>query len=113
MLIAVRLLIAYQVTYIFSQSMRAVEIAKVIQNLMYPLKIFKINNENIGIMISISLCVLPILKDEIEQKRFSLKAKGFELKLTNSLIIIKPLFISILRRTNEMEKSLRAKGYQE
>lgn len=113
LLMIIRLLIAYQITYIFSKSMTSVEVAKVIQSLAYPLKIFKIDNEKIGIMISISFCVLPILKSEIESKRYALEAKGVEFKVRNYFMIMKPLFISILRRTNEMEKSLMAKGYQE
>ncbi len=110
--IMVRLLLAYQVTYVFSKAMTGVELANVIQNLTFPLKIFGVNNEKIGIIVSISLCVLPILKTELQQKREALKAKGLELKLSNGLIILKPLFISILRRTSEMEKSLIAKGYE-
>lgn len=113
LLMIVRLLLAYQTTYIFSKTMTGVEFAKVIQNLAYPLKIFKIDNEKIGIMVSISFCVLPILKTEIEDKRYALKAKGVDFKLRNCFMIMKPLFISILRRTNEMEKSLMAKGYQD
>lgn len=113
MLMAIRLLLAYQVTYVFSKQMTALEFAKVIQDLMYPLKIFKINPEEIGIIIRIALCVLPILKNEIEQKKEALKAKGFESKLSNLFIIVKPLFISILRRTSEMEKTLKTRGYEE
>ncbi len=110
-LIIVRLLIAYEASYIFSKSMTMIEFAKVIQNLMYPLKIFGVNGEKIGLIVSISLCVLPILKSEVQQKKEALKVKGLELRLSNCLIILKPLLISILRRTNEMEKSLKVKGY--
>lgn len=93
--------------------MTILEFVSVIQNMLYPLKIFKINPENIGMMMRIAFCVLPILKTEIEQKHYALKAKGMEPKLSNITIMIKPLLISILRRTNEMEKSLKAKGYEE
>lgn len=112
-LMAIRLLLAYQVTYIFSKQMTALEFAKVIQDLMYALKIFKINPEEIGIIISISLCVLPILRSEIEQKKDALKAKGFDAKIKSLWIALKPAMISILRRTSEMEKTLKAKGFEE
>ena len=112
-LMMIRLLLAYQITYIFSKSMTTLEFAKVIENLMFPFKIFKIDTENIGLMIQISLCVIPILKSEIEQKKYALKAKGLQLKWNNMLIIMRPLLISILRRTNEMEKSLKARAYEE
>lgn len=108
-LMAVRLLIAYQVTYIFSKTMTNLELASVIQNFAYPLRIFKINPEKIGLMVSIAFCVLPILKSEIEQKKYAVRAKG----ASNIFVMIEPIFISILRRTNEMEKALTAKGYEE
>ena len=109
----IRLVLAYQVTYLFSKSMTTFEFADVIQNLMYPLKLFKIDPEKIGMIIRIAFCVMPILKNELQQKRYALKAKGEELKLSNIIIVMKPFLISILRRTSEMEKSLKAKAYEE
>lgn len=108
-LMVVRLVMAYQVTFILSNVMTSMELAKVIQNLAFPLKIFKVNPEKIGLMVSISFCVIPILKSEMEQKKYALKAKGAK----NVFLAVEPIFISILRRTNEMEKSLRAKAYEE
>ena len=108
-LMAVRLLMAYQVTFIFSNLMTSMELANVIQNLAFSLRIFKVNPEKIGLIVSISFCVIPILKNEVEQKKYALKAKG----ASNLLLTIEPIFISILRRTNEMEKALTAKAYEE
>lgn len=108
-LMAIRLLVAYQVTFIFSNLMTSMELAKVIQNFAFPLRIFKVNPEKIGLIVSISFCVIPILKNEVEQKKYALEAKG----ASNLLLAIEPIFISILRRTNEMEKALRAKAYEE
>lgn len=112
-LMGIRLVLAYQVTYLFSKSMTTFEFADVIQNLMYPLKLFKIDPEKIGMIIRIAFCVMPILKNELEQKKYALKAKGAELKISNIIIVMKPFLISILRRTSEMEKSLKAKAYEE
>lgn len=112
-LIGFRLILAYHMTYLFSKKMTSTQIASTIKKLIVPLKIFHINPENIEIMIRISFCVMPILKSEIEQKQYALKAKGAQIKLKYMLLIIKPLFISILRRTKEMEKSLIAKAYEE
>lgn len=108
-LMAIRLLMAYQVTFIFLNLMTSIELADVIQNLTFPLRIFKVNPEKIGLIVSISFCVIPILKKEVEQKKYALKVKG----ASNLLLTMEPIFISILRRTNEMEKALRAKAYEE
>lgn len=112
-IIGIRLLLVYQITNLFSKQMTQSEFAKVIEKILYPLKIFKINPEEIGMIISISLCVLPILKSEIEQKKDALKAKGADAKIKSLWIALKPAMISILRRTSEMEKTLKAKGFEE
>lgn len=112
-LMGVRLMMAYQITYIFSNKMTNATIASSIQSLFKPFKIFGICPENIGLTIEIALCVLPILKSEVEQKKYAMKAKGVQVTFRSGFIFMKPLFLSILRRTNEMEKSLRAKGYEE
>lgn len=112
-IIGIRLFLAYQITNLFSKQMTQSEFAKVIEKILYPLKIFKINPEEIGMIVSISLCVLPILKNEIEQKKDALKAKGCKGSFSNLIILVKPVLISILRRTSEMEKTLKAKGFEE
>ena len=64
-------------------------------------------------MVGIAISMIPILKDEIEQKNYSLKSKGYKFKSDGLTVMLKPIFISILKRTGEMEKSLLVKGYEE
>lgn len=64
-------------------------------------------------MISIALCMIPMLSDELEQTKNSLKSKGYKFKLNNLDLYIKPIMISILKRTDELEKTLIVKGYRE
>ena len=87
-------------------------LAKVIELIIMPLKIIGINHRNIGIIICIAISFIPILKKEILQILDALKSKGYELKVRNCNIIFKPLLISILKRTNEIELSLISKAYQ-
>lgn len=86
---------------------------KTLKIITKPLSIFKLNNKKVGLMVGIAISMIPILKDEIQQKIYALNSKGYKLKLNNLSIIFKPLFISILKRTNEIEKNLIARGYQE
>ena len=113
LLIGFRIVICYNITYIFSKTLTVCELADVIQKLCYPLKLFKVNTKNIGIMVSVALCMIPIFKNEFLAISDTMKAKGMNLKLSNTIIIMKPIFISVLRKTGQIEKSFIAKGYSE
>ena len=112
-LILIRLILAYMVTYIFSNLTPVADIVQFVETVTKPLSIFNLNNKKAGLIVGIGISMIPILKDEIEQKRYALKSKGYTFKFNNLNIIFKPLFISILKRTGEIEKSLISKGYQE
>ncbi len=112
-LIFLRLILAYMTTYVFAKIVTVVQIMNFFEVLSKPLKIFKINNKKLALMVGIAISMIPILKDEIEQKIYSLKSKGYSFKLDSLSVILKPIFISILKRTGEMEKSLLVKGYEE
>ena len=64
-------------------------------------------------IVSISICMIPVLKHEIKAIIQSMKAKGKTMKINNIKIIMKPLLISVLERTAQMEKVLIAKAYVE
>ena len=116
-LIGIRLILIRNLTYIFSKNISYMEFAGVIEKMMYPLKIFGINSEEIGLIVIIALSFIPIIKNEFEQIRNVLKVKGIKPTTFNLLknlgLIFKPFLISVMQRINEIEMSLKAKGYQE
>lgn len=112
-LIGIRLMICYNITYIFSKTLTVLEISDTIQKLCYPLKILKINTTNIGMMVSISICMIPVLKNEIYTIMQAIKSKGRPIKINSIIIVMKPMLISILRKTSQIEKTLIAKAYIE
>ena len=112
-LIFIRLVLAYIVTYIFSKLTSTSEMMTFVEIISKPLSIFKVNNKKIALMVGVSISMLPILKNEIEQKIYALKSKGYKFKIDSLNIVFKSIFISILKKTSEIEKSLIAKGYQE
>lgn len=111
--LGIRIMIAYNFTYIFSTTYDILEFAQTVEIILNPLYIFKINVKNISLIISIALCMIPILSKELEQTKDSLKSKGYKFKLNNVDLYIKPIMISILKKTDELEKTLIVKGYQE
>jgi len=115
-LIGIRLILVCNLSYIFSKTISNTEIGDVIEKLVYPLKIFKINPKEIGLMVTIALSFIPIMKEEFSQIKNVLKVKGIKptnLNLLKNLnLIFRPFFVSVLQRLNEIEMSLKAKGYQ-
>ena len=103
----------YIATYIFSKVLTISEIVDTIQKLCYPLKIFKINTNNIGIIVSISICMIPVLKREMYTLIQAMKSKGKLIKINNTIIIMKSMFISILIRSGQIERTLISKAYRE
>ena len=116
-LIGIRLILIRNLTYIFSKTISYMEFARVIEKMVYPLKLFGINPEEIGLIVIIALSFIPIIKNEFDQIRNVLKVKGIKPTTFNLLknlgLIFKPFLISVMQRINEIEMSLKAKGYQE
>lgn len=116
-LIGIRLILIRNLTYIFSKTISYMEFARVIEKMVYPLKLFGINPEETGLIVIIALSFIPIIKNEFDQIRNVLKVKGIKPTTFNMLknlgLIFKPFLISVMQRINEIETSLRAKGYQE
>lgn len=117
MLIAVRLILVCNFTYTFKTIFSPMELAKAIEILLFPLKIFGINPKDISLIINIALTFIPILQNEFMQIRYALKSKGISVfginKLKSIKYMTKPLLYGVLKRTNELEYALRAKGYIE
>lgn len=85
-------------------------IAKTIGFLCTPLKIFKINPEEIEILVCIALSMIPILKNEYIEVKTACKAKNITLNIQNSKIILSKLLISFIQRVNEIDEALIEKG---
>lgn len=115
-LIGIKLILVCSITYIFSTTLSYMEFATVIEILSYPLKLIGVNPKDIGLLITIALSFIPILKEELSRIKYILLVKGFKINtiniLKNTNIIFQPLFVSIMERINEIEYSLKAKGYE-
>ncbi len=115
--IGIRLIMVCHITYIFGKTTTAMQIAKAIQMLLFPLKWVGINVNNIGIMVSLAITFIPIIKQEIQSIKYSLIAKGCNMSFSSQIkhinYIMGPLFYSLLRKVKEIEDSLRSKAYIE
>lgn len=86
-------------------------IAETIQLLCTPLEIFKINTDDIKIMICISLSMIPILKKDLNETKEACRAKNISYNIKNTKYILLKFFLSLIKRVNQIEDSLISKGY--
>lgn len=114
-IITIKLILVCNITFVFSENMTPKKIQTAIEKICFPLKIFKINPRNIGIMVSISITFIPIMQKEMQNLKNSLNAKGFKLNLKNIVkrpdVLFLPLIISILKKTDEIEQSMISRGF--
>ncbi len=114
-LIGVRLILVCNVTYTFTRNFTPVQLSNSIEKILTPLKLFKVNTKDIGIMISIAVAFIPILRDEVDKLKESLRSKGFNTNGVNMIkninLILVPLIVSILKRVNHIENAFISKGY--
>lgn len=111
-LVAVKLILVCNATYIYAKTTTVRGIAITIKNLCMPLKLLKINPEDIELLVCISLSMLPILKNEYSQLKEACMAKGIDVNISNMKVILTKLMVSVMKRVNEIEESMLEKGYE-
>lgn len=111
LLVISRLYLVCNITYIFSNIMSFTNISKALKNIFIPLKIFKINIDEISLIIQISIIFLPILTNEFHQIKYSLKSKHISIfSITGIMLCSKILLNNTFKRINSIEHSLNSKG---
>ena len=110
--VGIKLTIVCVVTITYSTTISITEVAETIQMLCKPLKVFGINIEEIKIVVCISLSMIQILKKELIEVKDACKAKNVYFNMKNIKYILSKLFISVIKRVNQIEEALVAKGYE-
>ena len=116
-LTGIKLILVWNSTYIFITIFSYRELTKTIEILAEPVKIFRGNPKDVALMACIGIAFLPILGNEIKQIRECLIVKGLNVQginlIKNLKLVLRPFLISVLERVNEIEMSIKSKGYQE
>lgn len=108
---SMKLLIVCNATFIYSSTVSILEIADTIKLLCTPLKLLKINTEDIKILVCISLAIIPIIQKELLEIKEACKAKNMKFNINNMKFILSKAFLSLIKRVNNIEEALIAKGY--
>lgn len=115
LIVCAKIVLVCNFSFIISKTLSTVKIAEGISYLLYPLKLFKVDINQISLMIVIALNFVSILSREAKNLKSALKARNVNLNLktlfTKSHTIFIMFFANILKRVDMLELSLRSKGF--
>lgn len=112
-LVAIKLVLVCHITFIYAKTITVRNLASTIKSICTPLKLFKVNLEDIQLLVCISLSMLPVLKTEYTGVKEACLAKGIAIKASNMKPILVKLMVSVMKRVNHIEESMIEKGYGE
>lgn len=94
----------------YSTTTTVMGVAGTIKALCIPLKLFRINTDEIKMIVCISLSMIPILRKDLTEMKEACKAKGIKFNVTNMKTILSKFCLSMLIRVHQMDEALIAKG---
>lgn len=112
-IVDIKLILVCNITYTYSRTTTVKGVANTVKVLCMPLKLFKINPEEIELLVCIALSMIPILRREFNQLKDACIAKGIDVNVQNMKIILTKFMGSLMKRVNEIEEAVMEKGYGE
>lgn len=114
LIVAYKVLIVANGAFIFSSVMSPTKLASAFNQLFLPLKIFKVDTNNLSLMLVIALNFIPIISYDINTLKQTLKARNVKLNLktlfTQSHLIFIMFFANLFKRVDDLELVIKARG---
>lgn len=96
-----------------------VEVTSSIENMISPLKMFKVPVSQIALILSVSIQFIPILFEEADMIKKAQLARGAQFeskrlidKAKAVIPMVVPIFVSAFRRADELSLAMEARGYR-
>ncbi|MBP3721693.1 MAG: energy-coupling factor transporter transmembrane protein EcfT [Selenomonadaceae bacterium] len=116
----VRLLLLIILSSLLTFTTKTIVLADAIEDLLKPLKYFKINPHTIAMIVSLGLRFVPTTIKEFEQIVKAQKSRGMDFddgnlikKIKNFIPIIFPLILLTFKRAEELSLAMEARCYTE
>ncbi len=103
--VALKLLLVCSATIIYTQTIRILDFTKEISKTFRSPKVAELT-----MMICIAFSMIVILKRDLTETKIAVEAKGLKLNLRTARFIIIGLLTRSLRRVEQLDEALRAKG---
>lgn len=116
--IVFRLMLMIMITTLLTATTAPLDLTLGIEDLLKPLKKFKVPAHEIAMMISIALRFIPTLIEDTQRIMNAQASRGVDLqegklkeKITGIISMIVPLFISSYHRAEDLADAMEARGY--
>lgn len=110
--IGLKLVIVCNATLIYAASMTVTEVARIIANLLSPLKFLGVKPDETRILVAIALMMIPVLRKNLREMQQACRAKGLKWNIDTFKIVLQKLGYTSLAQVNQLEEGLLAKGYE-
>ena len=115
LLVAWKLMIVFCFVACFSKIFSPTQIATGFSQLLFPLKLFRVDTEALSLSIVIALSFIPILSASAQSLSKSLRARGFRFNIRSAFsqghVILMAYFSELFKRVDTIELAFRARGY--
>lgn len=108
--VAWKLLIVCWATLSYAQTLSVLDFARKIERLLSPLRRLGFDVESVGLVICLALSMIPILRQEVIETKYAMRAKGMAINIRNTYYVATRMFVRLIRRIDELDMALRAKG---
>lgn len=105
-----KLLNVFWATRAYAQTLSALIFAKIIEKVLPSMNKFSFNANEVGLIICLALSMIPILRREISEIKYAIRAKGMKLNLYNTFHVVLCLFNRLINRVDRLDMALRSKG---
>ncbi len=112
-----RIFIVTNFCFIFSVNVSPANLANGFTTLLCPLKLFKVNTERLGIMLTIAFNFIPILRAKAGGMKKTLKVRHAKITPKNLIqmltFMFSMFFVELIKMSNELERAMLARNYSE
>lgn len=108
--VTAKLFLVWWATLLYTQTIGVLEFAIVIRRLLAPLERLGLEIEDVVLMVAISLALIPMLRRDAKEMKMAVRAKGVSFNLRCGRLIATRLVARAVRRVDEIDEALRAKG---
>ncbi len=116
--IMIRLIIIVTLSTILTISTKPTDLNLGLEHVLKPLKIFRINTEEIAMIIAISLRYIPTLLDEANKIMLAQASRGVDFtegklkdKVVQIVSLLVPMFIISFKRSDELANAMEARSF--
>jgi len=118
MFIMLRLIIIVTLSTILTITTKPTDLNLGLEHVLKPLKVFRINTEDIAMIISISLRYIPTLLDEANKIMLAQASRGVDFKegklkdkVMQIVSLLVPMFIISFKRSDELANAMEARSF--